>query len=112
MAYDEELTNRFRKVLKTKSGIAEKKMMGGVCFLLNGNMIGGANRNKQGGGRFMFRVGKDNDDAASKLKGGERLIRSGRKMSGFFYVDEKHDDKVLSAWMNLAVRNAETLSPK
>ncbi len=87
-------------------------MMGGICFLLNGNMIGGADRTKDGQGRLMFRVGKDNVDAAAKLKGGEGMVQGGRKMTGFYFVDEKHDDDILSKWMKLAVDHAKGLAPK
>ncbi|WP_223173217.1 TfoX/Sxy family protein [Grimontia hollisae] len=49
MAYDETLTARFRNATAGIKGITEKKMMGGICFLHQGNMIGGADK-----GRFMF----------------------------------------------------------
>lgn len=58
MAYDEQLTDRLRNTLEGLAGLSEKRMMGGVCFLLQGNMLGGADRTKDGAGRFMFRVGR------------------------------------------------------
>ena len=85
MAYDEALAERFRAALARRKNITEKRMMGGVCFLVNGNMIGGADRNKSGAGRFMFRVGKDNAEAAEALPGAEQMVQGGRKMSGFFF---------------------------
>ena len=69
MAYDEQLATRFRKAINEPSNISEKRMMGGLCFLHNGNMIGGADRNKEGSGRFMFRVGKDNETEALSRPG-------------------------------------------
>ena len=83
MAYDEELAERFRDALGGRVGISEKRMMGGVCFLLNGNMIGGCDRTKSGERRFMFRVGKDNDEAAAELTGASPMIQGGRRMRGF-----------------------------
>ena len=68
MAVDDRLNDRFRSALGRTEGISEKKMMGGMCFLLNGNMIGGADRTKDGTGRFMFRIGKDNDIGDPKHK--------------------------------------------
>ena len=59
MAYDEDLTNRMRTALDGVDETSEKRMMGGVCFFLNGNMLSGADRSKDGVRRFMFRVGKD-----------------------------------------------------
>ena len=113
MAYDEVLTQRFRDALGDTEGISEKRMMGGVCFLVNGNMIGGADRSKVGQGRFMFRVGKENVDTAAALPGGQQMIQGGRKMSGFFFVDEENcSDDVMRSWLDLAFQHANALQPK
>lgn len=113
MAYDEELTARFREAVEGLEGISEKRMMGGVCFLLNGNMIGGADRAKSGEGRFMFRVGKDNDDAAKRLPGAEPMVQGGRRMSGLFFVAEDVcDEAVFKQWLSLAVGHAMSLPEK
>ena len=58
MPYDEALTNRMRRALAAHVGISERRMMGGVCFFLNGNMLSGARHDKDGNRRFMFRVGR------------------------------------------------------
>ena len=55
MAHDSVTADRFREALGAMNGLAEKRMMGGLCFMLNGNMIGGADRTRDGVGRFMFR---------------------------------------------------------
>ena len=86
MAVDEHLSKRFREAIGKRDGLSERKMMGGLCFLLNGNMIGGADRNANGHGRFMFRVGKENDERASTLPGAEPLVQGGRRMRGLFFV--------------------------
>lgn len=113
MAYDEELADRFRGLVEGLVGLSEKRMMGGVCFLLNGNMIGGADRAKNGERRFMFRVGKDNQAAGEKLAGASPLVQGGRQMSGFFFVDaDANDDLVMKEWVSLAVSNAMSLPPK
>lgn len=113
MAYDEALAARFRAALGAADGISEKRMMGGVCFLVNGNMIGGADRTKSGQGRFMFRVGKVNAPRAASLPGGEQMIQGGRKMSGFYFVPEDAcSDKVMRAWLDLAFNFAAGLPPK
>ncbi|ASP36827.1 TfoX/Sxy family protein [Labrenzia sp. VG12] len=113
MAIDEDLNDRLRGLLGSRSGLAEKKMMGGLCFLLNGHMIGGADRTKDGERRFIFRVGKDNHDKASALPGAVPMVQGGRTMSGLFFVgeDEAPDD-VLQSWLDLAVENALSLPPK
>ncbi|MCP4381750.1 MAG: TfoX/Sxy family protein [Hyphomicrobiales bacterium] len=113
MAYDEHTAERFRAALGPRPDITEKKMMGGICFLVNGNMVGGADRTKDGQRRLMFRVGKDNHAAAGELPGGQRMMQGGRLMSGFFFVDEAScDDATLNAWLALAMSFAQSLPPK
>ncbi len=113
MAYDELLTSRFRDALGRTKGVSEKKMMGGVCFLLHGNMIGGADRTKSGDGRFMFRVGKDNEAEALSRPGAAVMEQGGRRMGGLIFVDEKAcDDAALVNWIALALSFVSTLPPK
>jgi len=113
MALDEDLNDRLRAHLGKRSGLAEKKMMGGMCFLLNGHMICGADRTKEGERRFIFRVGKDNHDRANALPGAMPMIQGGRVMSGLFFVgDDDASDEVLDTWLDLAVSHALTLTPK
>jgi len=113
MAYDEALAARFRDALAGMAGVTEKRMMGGVCFLLDGNMIGGADRTKAGDGRFMFRVGKDNEDAALALPGAQQMEQGGRRMSGFFFVPEDQcSEQVMKDWLSLALSFVTSLPPK
>ncbi len=113
MAYDEELAHRFRELVGGLEGLSEKRMMGGICFLVNGNMIGGADRAKTGERRFMFRVGKDNQEIAETLPGGNAMVQGGRRMSGFYFVDaDDHDDQDMKEWVSLAVSHAITLPAK
>jgi len=113
MAYDEVLAERFRQAVDGIAGISEKRMMGGVCFFLNGNMIGGADRAKTGERRFMFRVGKPNEAEGATLPGADPLVQGGRRLSGMFFVDEENcDDGVLKQWLSLALSHAAALPPK
>lgn len=113
MAYDEALTDRLRNALDGAGPLVEKRMMGGVCFMLNGNMLGGADRTKDGVGRFMFRVGKDNQAEALKRPGAEIMEMGGRRMSGFFFVDgDACDDQALASWVSLARSFVDTLPSK
>ncbi|MCA8902645.1 MAG: TfoX/Sxy family protein [Hyphomonas sp.] len=113
MAVDEETAGRLRGALAGLEGLSEKRMMGGLCFFLNGNMVGGADRPKTGAPRFMFRVGKDNEAAGNALPGAEPLVQGGRAMRGFFFVDEAGcDDEALGQWVSLAVSHAAGLPPK
>lgn len=113
MAYDEELTNRLRGALSRLDGIREQRMMGGVCFMLNGNMIAGAGCSKSEGRRFMFRVGKDNQEQALRRKGAIAMEQGGRIMRGFVFVDHQAcPAPVLDEWIALARSFVETLPPK
>lgn len=126
MAYDEELSARFRDALEGHVWITEKKMMGGMCFMLEGNMIGGADRSggsgRSGGtgrdadgrGRFMFRVGKDNEAEALSRDGAEMVEMGGRRFGGMVFVaeDAVETDAVLSEWVALALSFTTTLEPK
>jgi TfoX/Sxy family transcriptional regulator of competence genes len=53
MLYDEKLAERLRHVLADRESVTEQRMFGGLCFLLQGNMLCGVHRE-----RLMFRVGK------------------------------------------------------
>lgn len=113
MAYDEDLTDRFRTALAGRGPFSEKRMMGGACFLVNGNMIGGADRSKAGERRFMFRVGKENAAKAGNLPGAEPMRQGGRTMGGMFFVSEAEcNDETMAAWLDLALDFASGLPPK
>ncbi|MGI9434902.1 MAG: TfoX/Sxy family protein [Geminicoccaceae bacterium] len=113
MAYDEDLANRFRNALDDLPGVVEKRMMGGLCFMVNGNMLGGADRAKDGMGRFMFRVGKDNADEAEARPGAMPIKMGGRRMRGFFFVDAATcDEEMLRDWIAVALGFVSSLPPK
>lgn len=113
MAIDEDLTTRFRTLLEGQPGLSEKKMMGGVCFFINGNMLGGADCSKTGERRFMFRVGKQNVAEAEALPGGEQMIQGGRRMTGLYFVNaDEQPEGVIQEWIELAIRHAEGLPAK
>lgn len=83
MAYDAGLAQILRDDLADTAGVTEKKMFGGICFLLNGNMLCGVH---QGGG--MFRVGKANETAALEIEGASEMMFTGRPMGGLVDVTE------------------------
>lgn len=113
MAYDDMLAGQYRDWLRSHEGITEKQMMGGVCFFANGNMIGGADRTKDGVGRFMFRIGKENQALGESLPGASPMVQGGRAMDGFFFVAEDAcSADELKIWFNHALRNARSLPPK
>ena len=109
MAYDEGLAHLMRDDLSEEPGITEKKMFGGLCFLLHGNMVCGVH--KDGG---MFRVGKPREAEALAIEGAQEMDFTGRRMGGFIDVDSDlmGDDTRRGQMMALALANARALPPK
>jgi len=84
MAYDEGLAQIMRDDPAETDGITEKKMFGGMAFMLNGNMLCGVHKN---GG--MFRVGKDNEAQALAVDGAVPMTFTGRKMGGMVDISDE-----------------------
>ncbi len=104
----EHTADLLRSALGSRTGISEKKMFGGVCFLLNGNMLCGT-----GEDRFMFRVGKEQEAEAMARPGAAPMDFTGRKMGGFVYVDvDAAQEASLESWIDLAARFVGSLPPK
>jgi len=114
MAADDELTSRFYKSIGRRKGITEKRMMGGICFMLDGNMLGGADRHaKTHYGRFMFRVGKDNEVEALTLPNTSPVEQGGRQMGGLVFVDaDQCSDSDLKLLAKLALKFVKELPAK
>lgn len=99
MAYDEGLAEAMRQDLADIEGISEKKMFGGLCFLLDGNMLCGVHK-----GGAMFRVGKAAEAEALAIDGAMLLGFTGRKMGGMIEVDDAGaaEEENRAAWITLA----------
>ncbi len=110
MAYDEELADRIRDLLGPALPEAtEKKMFGGLAFLIGGNMVVAAS----GQGGLMVRV--DPDRAASLIGAGVApMVMGGREMKNWLRVDTNivHDDAELQRWIDRGVEYARTLPAK
>ena len=108
MPYDPELADRMRAALDGRPGIAEKRMFGGICWLLDGNMLCGVET-----GRFMFRVGKLLEADALARPGAEIVAFDGRRMGGLVWVAaEDCRADALDQWLALAERFVGALPPK
>lgn len=104
MAYNEILAQRFRDALSGVEAVTEKRMMGGLCLLVHGNMLGGIDRAKSGKDRFMFRVGKDNEANALRRPGASIVDMGGKRLGGLIFVDaEECDGDALNGWIDLAL---------
>ena len=109
MAYNESLAARMRDVLSDEFGVVEKKMFGGLAFMLRGNMcVGIVNDN------LLVRVGKENHAAALALPHAQVMDFTGKPMQGFIYVDPAGiaSDDDLAVWVNRGVAYAGSLPAK
>ena len=109
MAYDEELAERVSAVLKSAPNITEKKMFGGVGYLLNGNMACGINK------KFLIvRVGPDGYQAALDEAHTRVFDLTGRPMTGWVSVEPEglKSKSRLEYWVGQGVAFAKTLPPK
>jgi TfoX/Sxy family transcriptional regulator of competence genes len=108
MPYDPELANRMRVQLRSRTGVVEKKMFGGYCWMLHGNMLCGVEV-----GRFMFRVGAAQEAEALARPGARPMDITGKPMKGFVWVDAREADGAsLETWIELAARYVGSLAPK
>jgi TfoX/Sxy family transcriptional regulator of competence genes len=110
MAYDEDLANRLRELLSDEDAITEKKMFGGLAFLLNGNMSVSASRN----GGLLARIDPADTDAALARPHVELMKMGGRTMDGWITVapDGLKTKRELASWVKRSVAFAKTLPPK
>lgn len=108
MPYDAALAEAMRGALQGRSGITEKKMFGGVCWMLHGNMLCGVEV-----GRYMFRVGAEAEGEALARAGAAPMDITGKPMRGFVWVDAAAaKGSSLKRWIVLAERFVGALPPK
>jgi len=108
MAVDEDLAARMRAVLAGTGAVREVRMFGGLCFMLNGNMVAGTSRRG-----LLVRVGKDRRAQALARPGAKPMEMSGRPTEGYVFVDPPPpDERGLRDWLELAVTFVNTLPPK
>jgi len=109
MAYDEALDARIKKAVARWKGTEAKKMFGGVCHLMDGNMFCGVWKDF-----LILRIGQEQATAALKEKNVRVFDVTGRPMKGWVMVAPKAigDDAALKDWLALARRFARTLPAK
>jgi len=110
VAYDEALAERIRPLVADEASLTEKKMFGGLAFLIGGNMAVAAS----GQGGLLVRV--DPAESAELVAGStaEPMEMRGRKMDGWLRVDSEsvEDDAELQAWVHRGVAYARSLPEK
>jgi TfoX/Sxy family transcriptional regulator of competence genes len=109
MAYDEELAHRIRAVLAGESGVSEKRMFGGLGFLINGNLAASASSH----GGMLLRVDPAQTDALIAGQHAERAVMRGRPMDGWLRVAvaDLSDDEI-DSWIVRGAAYARSLPPK
>jgi len=110
MAYDQQLAQRLREYLDGELGLTEKRMFGGLAFLVNGNMAISAS----GQGGLMVRVEPGQTEKLVDDQHARRFVMRGREMDGWLHVDTEavHTDDELARWVSCGVNFARTLPPK
>ena len=109
MAYNEKLAQRIRQKLGSMPAFAERKMFGGVCFLLHGHMACGILNND-----VIVRVGKEAYESALALPHTRKFDITGKAMTGWVMVTPEGyaSDQELDAWLQKGVDVAVLLPPK
>jgi TfoX/Sxy family transcriptional regulator of competence genes len=110
MAYDEELADRIRELLGGEAGLTEKKMFGGLAFLIGGNMAVAAS----GQGGVLVRVDPSVSDKLVASTNARLMEMRGRRMQGWLRVDpdDVRTKRQLARWVKLGTSFARSLPAK
>jgi TfoX/Sxy family transcriptional regulator of competence genes len=109
MAYDETAAERVRRAVASHEGLSERKMFGGLCLMLHGNMFAGLI-----GDELMLRVGPAHFEALLARPFTRPMDFTGRTMHGFVYVGREGyaAEADLADWLEEALSYVESLPPK
>ncbi len=110
MTYDLALADRIRDLIADLPGLSEKKMFGGLAFLVNGNMMVAAS----GQGGLMVRVNPEQSDDLAAAGVARPMEMRGRPMRGWLRVDGDNlrTKRELAKWVTLGSKYAQSLAPK
>jgi TfoX/Sxy family transcriptional regulator of competence genes len=110
VAYDEDLADRIRELVAGESGLTEKKMFGGLAFLIGGNMAIAAS----GQGGVLVRVDPEESNKLVAKTNASVMVMRGRPMQGWLRVDTKdvRTKSQLAKWVGLGTGYARSLPAK
>jgi TfoX/Sxy family transcriptional regulator of competence genes len=110
VAYDTELVDRIRELLAAERGVDEKRMFGGLAFLINGNMSVAAS----GQGGLLVRVPPEDTEKLLDRAHVSPMVMAGRKARGWLRVDSDgvKTKRQLQSWVSRGVAYAKALKPK
>ncbi|MGH1541228.1 MAG: TfoX/Sxy family protein [Arenicella sp.] len=106
MAYDDYMADRVRQVFADKHvSFVEKRMMGGLCFMVDDKMCVGVGQDKEFNDRLMVRLDPEIYADALTRSGAQAMDFTGRPMKGFVFVYAEgfDDDEDLERWIQLAL---------
>ena len=109
MTYDEGLAQRLREIFAEREDVTERKMFGGLAFMVSGNMCCGVL-----GDELMARVGPDQYALALEQPHARQMDFTGKALKGFVYVAYQgiSSDKALETWVGRCMDFAASLPPK
>ena len=109
MAFDPGLAQRIREVLEDVPGVVEKRMFGGIAFMLGGHMFCGIVKDD-----LMVRVGVERESEALSQPHARPMDFTGKPMKGYVYVGPQgvEDDRALLGWIHRGRRYVEGLPAK
>ncbi len=109
MTYDEELASRIRAYLAGQPGLSERRMFGGLAFLVNGHLAVSAS--SQGG--LLLRVEPALTEALVQQPHAQRFVMRGREMDGWLRIDRRGvaSEEGLERWVTHGLSYARTLPP-
>ncbi len=109
MPCNEEIDARIKKIVGAWENTSSRKMFGGVCHLLNGNMMGGVN-----GDYMILRLGQKRAERSLSLPHVRPFDMTGKPMKDWIMVEKKgfETDEELTAWLEKAKQFTEALPPK
>jgi TfoX N-terminal domain len=110
VAYDEALAAQIRELTADESDLTEKKMFGGLAFLIRGNMAVAAS----GHGGILVRVDPEESDTLVEKTNARHMVMRGRPMRGWLRVAPEHlrGTRELTKWVELGVTRARALPAK
>jgi TfoX/Sxy family transcriptional regulator of competence genes len=109
MAYDERLAERIRGYFKRRKGVEEKRMFGGLCFMLNGHMCCGIEKD-----RLMVRVLPGRYETLLKKPHAREMDFTGKPLTGFLFISEAgyRTAAGLASWLGETVECVKSKPPK
>ena len=110
MAYDEDIAARIRKLTTAETDVSERKMFGGLAFLIGGNIAVAAS----GQGGILVRVDPERSDSLVAATAAETAVMRGRELRGWLRVDSEHlhSEQQLEKWVGLGTTYARSLRAK